>query len=168
VIVLKCAVGPENALKSINVCNSEYFSTFDEDQIRLLSKQGESRNLEWYKKEEVQMYTLDKLIELYGLPDFCKIDVEGYESSVFEGLSKKIPLISFEYNTLFINKAIDCIMKINKLGKGKYGFNFTRYVKGELGSSKWMNSQEIIAVIKNFVGEKMEFGDIYAKLKGKV
>lgn len=46
----------------------------------------------------VKISTLDALIEKYGLPDYLKIDVEGYESEVFAGLSHVVPLISFEAN----------------------------------------------------------------------
>jgi len=44
----------------------------------------------------VVLTTLDELIREYGVPDFIKIDVEGYEKQVFEGLSQRIPCISFE------------------------------------------------------------------------
>jgi len=33
----------------------------------------------WDESIEVVVITLDQLIEQYGLPDFCKIDVEDFE-----------------------------------------------------------------------------------------
>jgi FkbM family methyltransferase len=45
---------------------------------------------------QVRVTTLDELIRLYGVPDFIKIDVEGYEKQVIDGLSQKVPCISFE------------------------------------------------------------------------
>ena len=42
--------------------------------------------------------TLDELIELHGLPDFLKVDVEGYELEVFKGLTYSgIKNIAFEW-----------------------------------------------------------------------
>jgi FkbM family methyltransferase len=47
---------------------------------------------------KVQVSTLDKLIVKYGIPDFLKIDVEGGEKEVFNGLSYFVPIICFEAN----------------------------------------------------------------------
>ncbi|MEO6314497.1 MAG: FkbM family methyltransferase [Chitinophagaceae bacterium] len=47
-------------------------------------------------KIEVACITIDSLIQKHGLPDFIKIDVEGYEKEVIEGLSQGVPCISFE------------------------------------------------------------------------
>jgi len=44
----------------------------------------------------VSTITLDWLIEKYGVPNFIKIDVEGFEEKVLHGLSQKISFLSFE------------------------------------------------------------------------
>jgi len=41
--------------------------------------------------------TLDALIEFYGKPDLIKIDVEGAEWQVFQGLTHKTGMIAFEW-----------------------------------------------------------------------
>lgn len=50
------------------------------------------------RKVSVPVSTIDKMIMKYGVPDFLKIDVEGSELSVFNGLSYPVPIISFEAN----------------------------------------------------------------------
>lgn len=47
---------------------------------------------------EVQTVTLDHLINKYGKPGYIKIDVEGHELACIKGLTKKVPIISFEAN----------------------------------------------------------------------
>lgn len=51
-----------------------------------------------YKTESVSVpaVTIDQLISQYGQPCFVKIDVEGYEGTVLQGLNQKLPVISFE------------------------------------------------------------------------
>ena len=52
---------------------------------------------EWADHAVVPVTTLDALIDRYGLPAFCKIDVEGFEEAVVRGLSRPIPSVSFEF-----------------------------------------------------------------------
>jgi FkbM family methyltransferase len=47
---------------------------------------------------EVPVTTLDKLVKEHGTPVYVKIDVEGYETEVLQGLTTPVPLISFEAN----------------------------------------------------------------------
>lgn len=50
-----------------------------------------------YRTITATTITIDKLAELYGIPDLIKIDVEGAEWSVFKGLSSKMGTIAFEW-----------------------------------------------------------------------
>lgn len=45
--------------------------------------------------ETVTTTTIDNLIDVYGVPSFIKIDVEGFESNVINGLTKKLPNTTF-------------------------------------------------------------------------
>jgi FkbM family methyltransferase len=65
---------------------------------------------------EVDIVTLDTLVGKYGMPTYIKIDVEGYENHVLEGLTKAIPIISFEANFPdFRDETIQCVHKISRL-----------------------------------------------------
>jgi len=46
-------------------------------------------------KEEVETTTLDALITQFGIPSFIKIDVEGFEEVVIEGLTKSLLQTTF-------------------------------------------------------------------------
>ena len=54
------------------------------------------RRVRWASGVRVPATTLDALIARYGLPRFCKIDVEGYEAEVLRGLSQPIPALQLE------------------------------------------------------------------------
>ncbi len=112
--ILNVAVGKSNCQKRINLCNESYsMATFSNKFISLKKHVG----YHWSDYEIVNMLTLDKLIELYGVPKLCKIDVEGYELEVISGLSKKIEFISFEAHIEFIKE----IEEIFNLLKNKFG-----------------------------------------------
>ena len=50
-----------------------------------------------FREIEVNSITIDTLADIYGEPDLIKIDVEGAEWSVFNGMTKKYGTIAFEW-----------------------------------------------------------------------
>ncbi|MDH6100727.1 FkbM family methyltransferase [Anabaenopsis sp. FSS-46] len=72
----------------------------------------------------VNVVTIDDLIYEFGSPDYIKIDVEGCEIEAISGLSKAIPLISFEANLpSFIRETIQSVSYIYGLDN-RYVFNY--------------------------------------------
>ncbi|QDU70235.1 FkbM family methyltransferase [Mucisphaera calidilacus] len=66
---------------------------------------------------DVDVTTLDLLIERFGRPDYCKIDVEGFETTVLSGLTQPVPLISFEFAQRETQRAIDCLDMLSRLAE---------------------------------------------------
>lgn len=66
----------------------------------------------------VPVVTLDAAIECFGTPDYCKIDVEGWELEVLKGLSQPLRLISFEFHLdeKGIRNAKLCLERLADLG----------------------------------------------------
>ncbi|MCY7410438.1 MAG: FkbM family methyltransferase [Chitinophagales bacterium] len=87
----------------------------------------EARNFK--KSIPVKTKTLDGLIAEFGKPDYVKIDVEGYELKVLNGLSTALPMISFESNLPeFIDETFECIAKLDSLSTTSV-FNISREFK---------------------------------------
>lgn len=86
---------------------------------------------------KVRVTTLDKEIRRCGLPRFCKIDVEGYEWEVLQGLSTPLPCLSLEYhlNVKDIQKILNCVDYLVNLG-GELEMNVTL---GETMKFSWPN-----------------------------
>jgi FkbM family methyltransferase len=117
--------------------------------------------VEWDERVVVQVTTLDALIASYGLPAFCKIDVEGYELEALQGLSQPIPTISFEYIPAVIEKAFACIARLQQLGS--YSYNLITAEVPRFALEQWVHSQEIIAQLKK-LSSNTRAGEIYARL----
>ena len=121
---------------------------------------------QWNKKETVEVTTLDALIAQYGLPTFCKIDVEGFEYEVLSGLNHPIPLISFEFNDGFFDETRKCIVRLLQLGNYKFNFGLAEPSGGQgLFLDEWSVHTVLYEQIESLSKSTPKlWGDIYAKL----
>lgn len=76
----------------------------------------------------VPTITLDDLIKLHGKPDILKVDVEGYEFEVFQGLSQPTGgTILFEFHGEIMDVAERCVRHLELLGYNHWHLHdFTR------------------------------------------
>jgi len=126
-------------------------------------KQAESfGGVTWDEQISVPITTLDNLIEQYGLPDFCKIDVEGFELEVLRGLSQPIKVLSVEYIPAAMQMALDCIEYIEMLGN--YEYNISEGEAHQFLFKDWVMSDEVYSWLRQ-LSVDANSGDIYARLK---
>ena len=156
-------LGAKKEIKKFFIADSSTISTFSEDYIRSVKDSGRFGNNQWNKTEEIEITTLDELIQLYGIPAFIKIDVEGFEKEVLSGLSKKVHALSFEYNVpeqLAVAK--DCINVLtNSNPQMKFNFSAGESMKLEIDS--WLSASDMLKFIDSNEFISTGFGDIYGK-----
>jgi FkbM family methyltransferase len=115
----------------------------------------------------VPLSTLDRAIDRFGMPQYCKIDVEGSELEVLRGLSRPIPLISFEYHQRDgkMKDAYACLDRLSSLGKIKV--NLTPREQSRLVLDEWKDAAEFRTTFQaKFEGkEDFLFGDLYVKVQ---
>lgn len=109
---------------------------------------------------EVEVTTLDSLISNFGSPDFCKIDVEGFEESVLSGLTTPIPLVSFEFHQSKVKAAVNCLLRLKRLGARTA--NVTPMDSIEFAFPEFIGIEQMIQFIKED-WEDGSRGDIYVK-----
>ena len=115
---------------------------------------------QWSRTETVTVTTLDALIDEYGMPAFCKIDVEGFELSVLEGLSSPIPHVSFEFTREFMGQAVACVRHLE--GLGHYAFNVSLGESMRMTLPRWVSADELFAALDAHPGQSL-WGDVYAR-----
>jgi len=136
-------------------------ATLSHDFIRKAGASRGFRSARWRERATVEVMTLDALIAAHGLPAFCKIDVEGYEDAVLEGLSRPLPALSLEYLPAALEPALAAIARLERLGA--YRFNRSPGESMRLHHSRWLNTAEIAAELRQIPCEDGA-GDIYALL----
>jgi FkbM family methyltransferase len=129
-----------------------------------IAQAGEShgfRYVHWREEVEVEVTTLDALIAAHGVPAFCKIDVEGYEHAVLQGLSRPLPGLSFEYLPAALGPALLAVTRLDQLAP--YRFNRSVGESMALATPRWRGAAEISAELKRLPRDERA-GDVYAFL----
>jgi FkbM family methyltransferase len=137
-------------------------STLSHDWLTTVQQSPRFAGVSWDEQVTVPVTTLDTLIAQYGIPAFCKIDVEGAELDVILGLSHALPALSFEYIPATIETALGCINRLSQLGNYEYNWRVSEWPR--LRSPHWLSPQEMTAQLQH-MPRAANSGDVYAKLK---
>jgi FkbM family methyltransferase len=124
-------------------------------------KTGRFKDYHWDDVITIPMTTLDLLISEYGLPRYCKIDVEGYELQVLKGLSKPISLISFEFTREFkddIKRITEHLTSITQ-----YEYNYCLGEEPGFRLAQWANPTDLLNSLSS-IPDPLLWGDIYARV----
>lgn len=153
-----------NDIHTLYLSNSSMVSSFSTDWINSVKDERFSK-YNWDKKVDVEMTTLDELIDLYGKPDFIKIDVEGFELEVLRGLTHAIKMISFEYTVPEqTNRVIECIDQYVADSR-LFECNYCIGESMNLIFPEWVSADEMKENVFTTKFLNSSFGDIYIRKK---
>lgn len=155
-------LGEKESIKELHISRYSAISSFSDEWIGSV-KDGRFKGNSWNKVVEVEMTTLDRLIEKFGVPAFIKVDVEGYELNVLKGLSKPVKMISFEFTVPEqTNKAIDCINRIEVIDSN-FEYNYSIGESMIFALKDWIPAGDMRKHIIADDFANIGFGDIYAR-----
>ncbi len=137
-------------------------STLSAAWMKLVGQDRSFADVVWETAVPVPVTTLDRLVEQYGRPAFTKIDVEGYELEVLQGLSQPLPALSFEYIVAVREMALSCLERLKQLGA--YEFNYSTGESYKLVLPAWASTAEMAGVLSQLAEGR---GDIYGRLVRK-
>jgi FkbM family methyltransferase len=160
--IIQKVVGPCEGEAVLQVCDRDNgrLSSCSEEWISASKSIGSIFSpLKWERSIKVPMTTLDSLIAQFGMPSFCKIDVEGFEYEVIKGLTQPIKAVSLEFATHHLPPAVDSIRRLAELGLT--GFNYSMGESTEWALPKFVSADEICNILRK-LPEKLAYGDVYA------
>ncbi len=161
VVLRREAVGSNPGERVLNISSRHpTVSSLSGSWIDTVADKPGFEKVQWDRSLSVPVTTLDRLVDDYGMPRFCKIDVEGMEGEILAGLSRPIPMVAFEYLPASMDIAEDCIDRLGALGA--YRFNRTEGESHRFVHASWLAIDDMRAGLARLSPEA-GFGDIYAR-----
>ena len=136
-------------------------STLSTEWVNTVQTDPGFKRVRWTGRERVPVLTLDELIGRCGVPQFVKIDVEGYEAEVLGGLTTPLEALSFEYLPAARQVALECIDRLEQLGR--YEYNCSPGERHRFVTRGWESAGEMRARLEAMPHDAPS-GDVYARL----
>jgi FkbM family methyltransferase len=160
------AVGERSGWASLALSTTNpTVSSMSRDWRDAVSADRGFQRVRWDRSIEVEVVTLDDLVERYGEPAFCKIDVEGFEEQVLAGLSRPVRALSVEYVPSAHQAPMAILERVDKLGAaaGGYRYNYSLAETARWASDEWLDMPGLLALLERLrpLGRS---GDVYARL----
>jgi FkbM family methyltransferase len=162
VVVVPKAVAATEGAADLRTNRIGMLSSMSPEWIAATEASGrfEGMKPEWTGTVRVETTTLDALSDEHGHPVFCKVDVEGFESEVFAGLSRAIETVAFEYASEARDNLIRSVKRLAALGSTS--FAFTPAESFQLWEPGWVGADELVAGLERSDDPRL-WGEVWAR-----
>lgn len=160
-VIEKLALGPRDGVLELFVSPNSMLTTASKDWIEHSQTTSRFGGNVWKKTIQVPVGTLQGLIVKHGMPDFIKIDVEGFEYEVIKGIQIPLKTLSFEFVPDRLDAAAECLTALNQLGGIRCNLGLNECFKLQL--DEWLDAEAFLMRIETLKLLPSDFGDIYVK-----
>lgn len=130
------------------IANVDTISTADIEWVEK-SRFSNTTVFRWHPIEGIPTITLDNIISTYGEPSLLKIDVEGYEYNVLLSLTKKIPMLCFEWSEEKKEELLLTLEHLQKLGFTKYYIQYKDEYTFRVKDNEWEDYSTVYNLINS-------------------
>lgn len=159
--LIRKAVGRKPGRAQMLICDDHTLSTLSMDWLAKTRDSRRFQHQQWQQRQDVEVTTLDELIDQFGTPAFTKIDVEGSELEVLNGLSYPLRCLSIEFIPECMEKAYQCIDRLCELAEYECQISIGESMRFYL--PHWSPPAETKSALGRL--HASVFGDIYFRLK---
>jgi FkbM family methyltransferase len=147
--VVPCAAAASVGTARLHVSNATpALSTLSDKWLKIARGAERFSGAVWDEVISVPTITIDGLVAQYGKPDFIKIDVEGFESEVLDGLTTLPCPLSFEFNSEWRDAIEICLAK-PCLAKARFNFG----VQSRMVLPHWVDRDRLLASLNGVAGD---------------
>jgi FkbM family methyltransferase len=155
------ALGAEEGSAEILLGDADTLTTLSREWMDAVVKSGRFAGRSWDRTQTVPVTTLDRLIEFHGVPAFVKIDVEGFELPVVEGLSKPVRTLSLEFTPECLGATLACLERLAALGQIECNFSVGESMR--FAYERWVSRAEMAEFLSDLESDHELFGDVYVR-----
>jgi FkbM family methyltransferase len=149
VTVVAAAAAAQVGTATLHLSNATTcFSTLSDRWRKVAERAERFDGTAWDEEVSVPTITIDALMARYGRPDFIKVDVEGFESEVLDGLSCLPCPLSFEFNSED-REAIDICLAKPCLANARFNFG----VNSRIIMPHWVDRAELLSSLNGIAGD---------------
>lgn len=158
VTILNLLVGEKSGYEDFYISELPEVSTASKKWI-----DTSRHEVEWGSPVKISTITLETLVNVYGMPEFTKIDVEGYEFQVIKGIKSPIGMLSFEFSDEMKKETIEAIKHLYEIGYQE--FSWMHGDEYTYRPEEWHDFEEIYNMVAGqLVGSRKEaWGMVFVK-----
>jgi len=140
---------------------TDVLATISKEYIATMKKSGRHGAHSWQKSCTVPVCTADDLVREFGTPRFIKIDVEGFEVPVLEGLNTAPEILSFEFTPEMAVAMQVCVGHCERMGLVEFNISFGESMR--FARDEWISGARMRKMIDVLEGDSCLFGDVFAR-----
>ncbi len=159
--VEQCALADTPGTMTLQVCENHLLSALAANVNDAAERSPGHREATWLGAIEVEVKTLDQIANTYGVPEFVKIDAEGFDDRVLRGASFQPDALTFEFYRHLPDVAMRCLDA--PVFASGYEFNYAQGAGMELASSEWLARNELKDQLDALARDGEDYGDVIAR-----